>query len=248
MDEFAAWAKKRNGFTPWHPVFSEMTGELVVGIVLARIVYWYTPDATGRTKLRVVKWGDYWIAKSHQEFADELGISVAQARRAINVLTDQGYIKVRNGKFNNVRVQHVQLDMGVFDEAFRNATRSTSEVSRSTSRNEPQRTPITDNTSEDTTLTTWQQFWKHVETILGGTVSAFLAGAAEQLYEEAKEEGKLDTLLQVSERAASNTLSGRGHYGIPYLRAGYNRETAQTRRAYQRHHLPNEQDDEGSEF
>lgn len=72
----------------------------VVAIVCSQIHYWYLPSRDGKSKLRIKKDGNFWIAKSREEWSLETGLTDAQVRRALNVLADKGVIEKRVLRFN----------------------------------------------------------------------------------------------------------------------------------------------------
>ena len=58
-------------------------GDLAAGILLSQIVYWYLPSKRDdRTKLRVKKQGDLWIAKGREGWHDETRITPRMFDRA----------------------------------------------------------------------------------------------------------------------------------------------------------------------
>lgn len=239
MEQYLAWARKDRGFTRWNPVFAELTGSLLAGLVLARLVYWYTPTSGGASKLRVVRWGQTWLAKSTADLGREVGLTLGQARSAIETLRQQGYITTRPGMFNGKRIHHIQLNIDMLDAAFRDILQNASE-------DEAPPPGPTRPSPRDTEQ--WREYWTCIETILGGTVSAYLAEDAGSLFDDAANDRSLDVLMEIARRARNNTLAGKGRYGISYLRAGYTREVSRTARAYTRHALDGEQSAEGTSF
>ena len=61
-------------------------GDYVAAAVLSQIIFWFAPSSkTGApTKVSIQREGGYWLAKSRNEFADELGMSEKQVRRALD--------------------------------------------------------------------------------------------------------------------------------------------------------------------
>ncbi|MGR5866411.1 hypothetical protein ACT7DZ_28635 [Bacillus cereus] len=72
----------RNGFTVRH-AYVDITGDLIAGILLGQIVYWYLPNEQGKSKLKVKKNGEFWLAKSREDWGDEIRITPKQYDRAI---------------------------------------------------------------------------------------------------------------------------------------------------------------------
>jgi len=85
-------------------------GDLLAGILLSQIVYWYLPskDSTA-TKLRVVKDGELWLAKGRDDWWEECRITAYQFDRAIKVLCDIGIVEKKIFKFNGNPMIHVRI-------------------------------------------------------------------------------------------------------------------------------------------
>ncbi len=85
-------------------------GDLVAGVLLSQIVYWHLPDKkTGKSKLRVKKYGQLWIAKTRAEWYEECRISEKQVDRALDILRDGGLIETKIIKFNGAPTTHIRL-------------------------------------------------------------------------------------------------------------------------------------------
>jgi hypothetical protein len=89
--------------------YVQIGGDIVVGSLLSQIVYWHRPDKRGKTKLRVMRDGDMWIAKTREGWMEECAITAAGYRRAIQILKDRRIIEVRVMKFNGIAMNHVRL-------------------------------------------------------------------------------------------------------------------------------------------
>ena len=85
-------------------------GDLLAGILLSQIVYWYLPskDSTA-TKLRVVKDGELWLAKGRDDWWEECRITAYQFDRAIKVLCDIGIVEKKIFKFNGNPMIHLRI-------------------------------------------------------------------------------------------------------------------------------------------
>ena len=91
-----------------HAAYMTALGDPVAAILCSQIHYWYSPSKAGRSKLRIQKKGNYWIAKSAKEWAEETGLTSAQVKRAIGVLVDNGVIEKMVTKFNGAPTVHVR--------------------------------------------------------------------------------------------------------------------------------------------
>lgn len=86
-------------------------GDLVAGILLSQIMYWFKNKDDGKSKLRVMKEGRLWLARNRNDWKDELFITPKQYDRAIKILTDKKFVEVKLFKFNAVPTPHIYLDV-----------------------------------------------------------------------------------------------------------------------------------------
>lgn len=88
-------------------------GDMLAASVLSQIVYWYLPTEAGGPKLRVAKQEDgrqvWWLAKSHIDWEDELGITRKQSRKALDRLKKLGIIETTIHRFNGSPTTHIRL-------------------------------------------------------------------------------------------------------------------------------------------
>nr|WP_227572137.1 replication protein [Bacillus tropicus] len=89
--------------------YVDITGDLIAGILLGQIVYWYMPNEQGKSKLRVKKNGEFWLAKSREDWKDEIRITPKQYDRAIKILIEKGFVEVKKFKFNGAPTNHIKL-------------------------------------------------------------------------------------------------------------------------------------------
>lgn len=93
----------------YEPLYAKLAGDAVAGLVLAQIIYWFSPDKDGNSRIRVRKDGKGWIAKSYAEWAYETGVSEKQAARSIKDLVKLGIVEERNALFAGKHMKHVRL-------------------------------------------------------------------------------------------------------------------------------------------
>jgi hypothetical protein len=98
-----------------HPVLLrpecvEAGGDVVVGLLLSQIVYWYLPDKEGKPKLRIHRHGLYWVMKTREDWMEETGLTLEQYKRAVAVLKRKGLVETRvMRRFNGDAVTHLRL-------------------------------------------------------------------------------------------------------------------------------------------
>ncbi|PFJ14745.1 replication protein [Bacillus cereus] len=91
--------------------YVDITEDLIAGILLGQIVYWYMPNEQGKSKLRVKKNGEFWLAKSREDWKEEIRITPKQYDRAIKILISKGLVEVQKFKFNGAPTNHIKLNI-----------------------------------------------------------------------------------------------------------------------------------------
>jgi len=84
-------------------------GDVTVGILLSRIVYWHEPKGIRRSTRHVFRDGVLWIAKTREEWMAESLFSLARYKRAISVLKQKQLIEVRVMQFKGIPMTHIRL-------------------------------------------------------------------------------------------------------------------------------------------
>jgi predicted ArsR family transcriptional regulator len=78
-------------------------------LILNQLVcYWFARDDKNCTRAQIRKAGHRWVAKSHNEWAEELGMTAKQARRCIEALAKKGFIEVRTWRYRGHNTTHVR--------------------------------------------------------------------------------------------------------------------------------------------
>ncbi|PTM52196.1 hypothetical protein [Desmospora activa] len=99
-----------NHFNHVHHSYIDITGDLVTGTLLSRIVFWFSPNKEGKSKLRVFKDGHYWLAKNRTDWWDEIRITPKQYDRAIKILQQKNLIVKKIYKFDKDPTTHIRLN------------------------------------------------------------------------------------------------------------------------------------------
>lgn len=111
--EFLASAKCNHTYHK----YIDITGDLIEGTLLSRILYWFTPDKKNNTKVRIFKDGEYWIAKQRKDWWEEIRISERQYDKAIKRLAEKGFITLAKYKFNSMPTVHIRPEWEKINEA-----------------------------------------------------------------------------------------------------------------------------------
>lgn len=96
--------------------YIDITNDLIAGIVLSQIMYWFTPSKDGSSKIRVRKQDGYWLAKSREEWYEEIRISPKQFDRALKILKDCGLIETKLYRFNGSPTMHLRPIWSKYNE------------------------------------------------------------------------------------------------------------------------------------
>jgi hypothetical protein len=86
-----------------------LDGDVMAALMLSQIFYWYQPAKNGGSKLRVLRQGKWWLAKSTKDWNAELGMTLKQARRCMDVLISKGIIEAEIMRFDGSPTQHCRL-------------------------------------------------------------------------------------------------------------------------------------------
>jgi len=114
-DEFLRNESASRDTIDFKRIYVDMATDLVAGLLLSQIVFWYLPNKkTGTSKLRVYHEGHYWIAKRREDWWDECRISPKQFDRASAILEELGLIVIDTFKFNGSPTKHIRLEWDNF--------------------------------------------------------------------------------------------------------------------------------------
>src|SRR5690242_425961 len=94
MDEgdFFKWERTTRDVIAVRRVYVDMAVDINAGLMLSQIIYWNTPDKTGKSKLRVFRNGYYWLVKADNEWWEEIRLTYKQAFNARKKLTEKQLI------------------------------------------------------------------------------------------------------------------------------------------------------------
>jgi hypothetical protein len=90
-------------------------------ICLCQFLYWFDQGRDGKTRARLrIKGGkELWMAKTVAEFGEEVGLSVRQARSALEALVSLGLIEKRAKSFNARKTTYWRVVPGAIAKALR---------------------------------------------------------------------------------------------------------------------------------
>ncbi len=115
VDDFLEWERASRDTLDFKRCYVDLTGDLVSGLLLSQIIFWFLPGDTG-TRLRIEREGRLWLAKGRTDWWQECRISPKQFDRACKVLVDGRLIEVRRFKFRGHPTIHIWLNVAALVE------------------------------------------------------------------------------------------------------------------------------------
>ena len=109
FNAFLRWEAKTRDTLDIKKTYIDMAGDLVAGVLLSQIVYWYLPSKDGKSKITIHKNEKEWIAKSRHEWWDECRVSPKQVDRALRELSKAGIVETKIYKFNGYPTKHIRI-------------------------------------------------------------------------------------------------------------------------------------------
>lgn len=100
--------------------YIDITGDLIQGTLLARIMYWFEEGKNKKTKVRIFKDGYFWIAKQRRDWWEEIRITERQYDKAIKELEKKGFVELAKYKFNSMPTIHIRPDYDNINTAVNN--------------------------------------------------------------------------------------------------------------------------------
>jgi hypothetical protein len=122
----------------FYPALVSLIGDHASAAVFCQILYW------NEGRLRVVRKGQYWLAKSRAEMCKETAITLDQYKRIMPLLVKLDLIRLERGLFKNKVTPMIQLT-----EKGRNALHRLGPLPTPTLEDDPAN-PLTESTTEST--------------------------------------------------------------------------------------------------
>ena len=116
--DFLAWETISRDRIDVKTIYIDMAnGDHAAGILLSQLVYWYMiPARDGKSKLRVKRNDEMWIAKGRDEWYDEVRVTGRQFDRVVKLLESSGIIEKKVFKFAGAPRIHIRIIVSNFLE------------------------------------------------------------------------------------------------------------------------------------
>lgn len=118
FDEFISWESTSRDTIDFKKTYVDMAGDVLAGLVLSEIIFWYLPNKQGQSKLRIKKEKMYWIACPRHEWWNRCRLSPRQIDRCFSILVEKGLIEKKRFRFNNAPTIHIRILEDAFMEQF----------------------------------------------------------------------------------------------------------------------------------
>lgn len=134
-------------------------GDLIAGLLLSQIIYWFLPDKNGKSKVKVIYKSKYALAKNREDWYSEIRVTPRQYDRGIKILQDLNIVTIENSMFNGKRTPFIILNEEIFLKLYEEETLRYNEMvipvlpNRNTGINKTGR-PLTETTTEITSKIT----------------------------------------------------------------------------------------------
>jgi len=164
FNNFKQWEKASRETIDFKTIYVDIAnGDIISGLLLSQIIFWFLPDKNGRSKLRAYKDGKYWLAKQRTDWYGEIRVSPKQYDRAIKILEDLGLVVVDNSLFDGKKTPFIWLNGEILaqkvNEILLQRAESSAVLPKGKNRFSPKgkigfderSIPITENTTENTT-------------------------------------------------------------------------------------------------
>jgi hypothetical protein len=99
--------------------YVDMCQDFNAGKLLSQLIYWYKQPISGnkKTRLRVVKDGHFWIAKTRKEWYEELVLNRWYFDKAVEILEDMQLIEVKISIFRGKKATFIRIVPDNFRQA-----------------------------------------------------------------------------------------------------------------------------------
>ena len=114
LDDFLLLEKTLDDQIKFKRIYVDIAGDLVAGILLGQILYWWGFDEYGNRRATIEHDGKIWIAKTREAWWDEIRITCYQFDRAAEILSKKGLIETGLWKFGLSPTKHIRpIDLNV---------------------------------------------------------------------------------------------------------------------------------------
>ncbi|WP_052210490.1 hypothetical protein [Thermoanaerobacter sp. YS13] len=111
IEKFLEWEQMSRDTIDVKRIYVDIAGDLVTGILLSQIIYYFLPNRNGESKLRIIYEGKEWLAKRREDWWEECRITPKQFDRSIKILEEKGIVETKIMKFKGNPTKHIHLNI-----------------------------------------------------------------------------------------------------------------------------------------
>lgn len=127
--QFVTWEKTTRDTIDFKKAYVDMTGDILAGLALSEIIYWYLPTKDGKpNKLQVIRDNEEWIACSRDQWWERARLTARQMDRIFSILVKAKLLIKKVFRFHGVPVVHIRLDKEEFMRQWHALTTAKSEA------------------------------------------------------------------------------------------------------------------------
>ena len=136
--DFVVWNATSRDSIRFKPIYVDVAGDFMVGMMLSEIITWYLPGRTGDSDVHKVRHEDkVWIVVKRSDWWEHTRMSVKQADRALSKLVQAGLVEKKPTLFSGAPTTHIRLIEDKFLKELVNKL------------NNPSKTPFLDKSEEE---------------------------------------------------------------------------------------------------
>ena len=120
-EEFIRWERNSIDTIDVKRVYIDVAGDIIAGILLSQIIFWFLPSKEGKNKIKIIKNGVGYLAKNRPDWWAECRIKPRQYDTAIEKLKKKGLVEVKNSLFNNKRTPLITINFKTLVELIKKA-------------------------------------------------------------------------------------------------------------------------------
>lgn len=108
--DFIRWESMSRDVIDVKRCYVKIAGDLVAGVLLSQIIYWFLPTARGTNKVSIRIDDRLWLAKRREDWQEECCISPKQFDRAITILHEKSFVYLKVVKFAGSPTKHISVN------------------------------------------------------------------------------------------------------------------------------------------
>jgi len=110
IEGFLKWEQMSRDTIDVKKCYIDIADDLVAGVLLSQIIYWFLPSNKGTSKLCASLRGESCLAKNRNDWWNECRITGKQYDRAIKILKARGLVRVKNSMFGGKKTPFILLN------------------------------------------------------------------------------------------------------------------------------------------